>query len=100
MSVWDDRILEWMRENEGSGTPKQLNDSGLIRVSQTHIARRCKKLADNGLLRHVGNGAYVITEKGEAYLNEEYDAEQGKYINNGNSATDGPSASEQGRNGV
>ncbi|WP_246023045.1 ArsR family transcriptional regulator [Halosimplex halophilum] len=100
MSVWDDRILEWMRENEGSGTPKQLNDSGLIRVSQTHIARRCKTLAENGLLRHVGNGAYVITEKGEAYLEEEYDAEEEAYIDDGNSTANGPSASEQGTNGV
>ena len=87
-SVWDDRILEWMAENEGSGTPKKLKESGLIRVSQTHIARRCKELAENGLLRHVGNGAYVITDEGEAYLDEEYDAEEGIYIN-GN----GPSAS-------
>jgi len=70
-----------MLENEGSGTPKRLKESGLIRVSQTHIARRCKELAENGLLRHVGNGAYVITDEGEAYLAEEYDAEEGVYIN-------------------
>jgi len=77
-----------MAENEGAGTPKKLKESGLIRVSQTHIARRCKELSENGLLRHVGNGAYVITEEGEAYLDEEYDAEEGVYIN-GN----GPSSS-------
>jgi len=81
-SVWDDRILEWIRENEGSGTPKELKESGLIRVSQTHIARRCKKLAEHGLLQHVGHGAYVITEMGEAYLDEEYDAEEEVYLNN------------------
>lgn len=80
-SVWDDRILEWMRENEGSGTPKKLKESGLIRVSQTHIARRCKKLAEHGLLQEIGNGAYVITKEGKAYLDEEYDAERGVYMN-------------------
>ena len=80
MSVWDDRILEWIRENEGSGTPKKLKESGLIRVSQTHIARRCKKLSENGLLKHVGHGAYVITEEGEGYLDENYDAEEGVFI--------------------
>jgi len=79
-SVWDDRILEWIRENDGAGTPKKLKESGLIRVSQAHISRRCGTLAENGLLREIGNGAYVITEEGEAYLNEEYDAEKGVYI--------------------
>lgn len=83
MSVWDDRILEWMRENEGSGTPKDLNESGLIRVSQTHIARRCKKLSEHGLLQHVGHGAYVITDEGIGYLDEEYDAEEMVYLNDG-----------------
>ena len=80
-SVWDDRILEWMRENDGAGTPKKLKESGLIRVSQAHISRRCRTLAENGLLREIGNGAYVITDEGEAYLDEEYDAEEGVYIN-------------------
>jgi len=82
MSVWDDRILECIRENDGSGTPKALKESGLIRISQTHIARRCKKLDEHGLLQHVGHGAYIITEEGEAYLDEEYDAENDSYINN------------------
>lgn len=79
-SVWDDRILEWMRENEGTGTPKEIHDSGLVRVSRTQVGRRMKKLAEHGLLKHVGNGAYVITEEGEAYLEERYDAEEGVYI--------------------
>jgi len=79
-SVWDDRILEWIDENEGTGTPKEIHDSGLVRVSRTQIGRRMKKLAEHRLLKHVGNGAYVITDEGEAYLNEEYDAEQGVYI--------------------
>lgn len=87
-SVWDDRILEWMREHEGTGTPKEIHDSGLVRVSRTQIGRRMKKLAEHGLLTHVGNGAYVITDEGEAYLEEEYDAEEGVYINGS-----GPSAS-------
>jgi len=88
-SVWDDRILEWMRENDGTGTPKELNDSGLIRVSRTQISRRMKKLAEHGLLQHVGHGAYILTDEGQAYLDERYDAEEGIYID-GN----GPSADE------
>jgi len=98
-SVWDDRILEWMRENEDAGTPKKLKESGLIRVSQPHISRRCRKLAENGLLREIGNGAYVITDEGEAYLDEEYDAEEGVYIN-GNGPADSSSTTEQEANDV
>jgi Mn-dependent DtxR family transcriptional regulator len=89
-----------MSENEGSGTPKQLNESGLIRVSQTHIARRCKELAEHSLLRHVGNGAYVITEEGEAYLDEEYDAEEGVYINEENGISEPSPTAESETNGV
>jgi len=94
-SVWDDRILEWMRENDESGTPKELKESGVIRVSQAHISRRLKKLAEHNLVKHVGHGAYIITEEGIAYLDEEYDADKGKYINSNNSDVDvGESTSE------
>jgi Mn-dependent DtxR family transcriptional regulator len=70
-----------MRENDESGTPKDLKESGLIRVSQAHISRRLKKLAEHHLVKHVGHGAYVITEEGKAYLDEEYDADEETYIN-------------------
>jgi len=79
-SVWDDRILEWIRENEGTGTAGQMKDSDIIRCSRPTISRRLNKLADHGLVRDVGNGAYMLTEEGEAYLDEEYDAEEGVYI--------------------
>src|SRR6056297_2441446 len=98
-SVWDDRILEWMRENEGTGTPKEIHDSGLIRVSRTQIGRRMKKLSEHGLLKHVGNGAYVITKEGEAYLEERYDAEEGVYIDEDGVNSEGI-ASEQETNDV
>jgi Mn-dependent DtxR family transcriptional regulator len=80
-SVWDDRILEWIRENEGSGTAAEMKKSEYIRVHRTQISRRLQKLAEHGLLQEIGNGAYVITEEGEAYLDEEYDAERGVYMN-------------------
>ena len=98
-SVWDDRILEWMRENDGSGTPKEIKESGLVRISQTHIARRCRKLAEHGLLTHIGHGAYVISEEGIAYLNEEYDAEEGYYLNQENTGSEATESSSE-PNGV
>lgn len=74
MTIWDDRILEYINE-EGSASPKELNDSGYFRVSKSQVSRRLRRLADHGMLRHLGNGVYVITEAGEKYLTGELDAE-------------------------
>ncbi|WP_252699464.1 PhiH1 repressor [Natronosalvus vescus] len=79
MTIWDDRILEYLRENDG-GTVGELTKSESIRVSNAHVSRRCKKLAEHGFLSPIGNGAYVITEIGEAYLDEEYDAENEVFL--------------------
>ncbi|MFC4246497.1 winged helix DNA-binding protein [Natribaculum luteum] len=75
MTIWDDRILEYIRR-EGSGSPKELEESGYVRVSKSHISRRLRKLAEHGLLTHLGNGVYVITERGEAYLDGELDTSE------------------------
>jgi len=73
MTIWDDRILEYIDEH-GSGSPKELVDSGYFDVSRGHISRRLRKLADKGFLQDLGNGVYIMSERGEAYLNEELDA--------------------------
>jgi len=72
MSIVDDRILEYILENE-HGAPKEMKEEGPIRYSRAYIARRCQELADHGLLKPVGNGVYVITDRGEAYLDGELD---------------------------
>ncbi|ELY99456.1 helix-turn-helix domain-containing protein [Natrialba asiatica] len=91
MTIWDDRILEIIRD-EDAGRVGDLTDRDGIRISQSSVSRRCKKLAKHGLLTPLGNGVYTITERGEAYLDEEYDAENETYLNGGDSR-DGPSAS-------
>ena len=75
MSIWDDRILEFISENNG-GSVGEIADHELIRVSQAHVSRRCKRLADHSLLRPLGNGVYMITETGMKYLDGELDAEE------------------------
>jgi len=72
MVLADDRILEYIREEE-SGRPKAMADSGYVRYSRQYISRRCKKLVEHGLLQHLGNGVYVITERGEGYLDGDLD---------------------------
>ncbi|WP_420828725.1 MarR family transcriptional regulator [Halomicrobium salinisoli] len=74
MVLADDRILEYIRA-QGSGRPKAMADSGLIRYSREYINQRCKKLVEEDFLDHLGNGVYVITELGEKYLDGEIDAE-------------------------
>nr|WP_236642316.1 ArsR family transcriptional regulator [Salinigranum halophilum] len=75
MTIWDDRILEII-QREGSGSPTELAESKYIRVSPQHVSRRLKKLAEHGMLNHLGNGVYVITEIGEEYLDGEVDADE------------------------
>jgi predicted transcriptional regulator len=79
MVLADERILEYIRE-EGSGSPKEMADSGFVTFSDGYISQRSKKLVKNGLLNHLGNGVYVITDEGEAYLDEEYDAGAKRYL--------------------
>ena len=98
--VWDDRVLEWIRENEGSGTAAEIDRSGQLRTSKSTISRRLQKLADNNLLTHVGNGAYIITEEGEGYLDEEYDVETGMWLTDDQAAEAGPGNGETTENGV
>ena len=80
MSIVDDRVLEYILDNE-SGSPTEMKENGPIRYSRQYIAKRCRILAKNGLLRHLGNGVYVITEAGEEYLAGELDT--GMYDENG-----------------
>jgi len=100
MVLADERILEYIREEE-SGAPKEMADSGYVRFSRQYISRRCKELVDNGLLKHLGNGVYIITDAGEAYLDEEYDAERGVYLDRDMAdAEEGePAADAEGTNG-
>ena len=74
MTIWDDRILEYILEEE-SGSPAELERSGYIRVSKSQISRRLRRLAEYGMLQHLGNGVYVITQRGEDYLAGDLDAD-------------------------
>lgn len=101
-SVWDDRILEIAEEDpDRMVSVGDLKNNDYIRIGQSQISRRCKKLADKGLLRKVGHGVYLLTDEGGAYLREEYDAEAGVYIDDGGSEpADGAASGESGANGA
>jgi Mn-dependent DtxR family transcriptional regulator len=92
MTIWDNLILAYIQE-EGGTSVGELAKKDNIRISRSHVSRRCKKLAEHGLLRALANGVYVITDEGEAYLDGKYDAENEVYLDNG--ADDGPTAGEE-----
>lgn len=92
MTIWDDRILETLRKQGPMPVGKIAEEDG-VRIQQPSVSRRCSKLADNGLLIPLGNGVYKITEEGKGYLNEEYDAENGAWMNGGEE--NGPTAGEE-----
>ncbi len=73
MTICDERILERLSEVE-TDTPKGMADSGDVRFSRQYIGERCRELTNYGMLQHLGNGVYRITEIGEQYLEGEIDA--------------------------
>jgi len=79
MTLVDDRILEYVREN-GSGSPTEMQKNAPIRYSRPYVHKRCKELTKRGLLEHLGNGVYVITDDGEAYLDGELDTQTMQYL--------------------
>jgi len=74
MALVDDRVLEYLSENE-TGSPTKMKKDGPIRYSTGYISERCKELADRGLIQPLGNGVYRITEDGGAYLAGNLDTE-------------------------
>ena len=75
MVLLDDRILELLAEEEDRYmAPSEIAEDSRIHYTSQHIGRRCKKLAEHGLLLSVGRGVYTITDEGRAYLRGEYNA--------------------------
>lgn len=101
-SVWDDRILEVAYQDEDNVVSvSQLDEHPRIRTSKSNISKRCGILAEHGLLRRIGNGVYLITEEGKGYLEEEYDADKGVWLNeHGIPEADGPDSSTEEANGA
>lgn len=70
MVLVDDRILEYLSENETGGAT-EMKETGLIPFTRPYISQRLTKLREHGLVKPLGNGVYRITERGEKYLDGE-----------------------------
>lgn len=80
MAHADERILEFLAEY-GNHQPAQIaarleGIGGGMDYHPNYVGRRCRKLAEYGVLRNIGNGVYQITEEGEQFLEGELDASE------------------------
>lgn len=70
MVLADDRILEYLSENETGGATV-IKETGQVPYTRSYLSQRLSKLADHNLVKPLGNGVYRITERGEKYLDGE-----------------------------
>lgn len=71
MTQADERILEFLREKEIVASPSVIGAN--IDYTGEYVSRRCRKLADAGLVQRADATNYRITEDGEQYLNGRLD---------------------------
>ena len=79
MTLVDDRILEYIYENEAA-SPTEMMQGGPLKFSRAYIGRRCNKLKGEGLIREISDATYVLTDDGNEYLKGHLDTEDWQYI--------------------
>lgn len=79
MVIWDDRVLEILLA-EGTATPTDIAQKEGILVGRSHITKRLRKLADNGLCEDLGNGVYCLDIEGVGYLLGQYHVQDTEWI--------------------
>jgi predicted transcriptional regulator len=75
MTIADERILEFLEE-EGPHLPSKMEEDDRLYFSDQYIGRRCRTLAEYGLVQNLGNGVYSITEEGRQYLSGDLDVKR------------------------
>jgi repressor of nif and glnA expression len=84
MTQADERIMEFLQEKDIVASPSVI--AANIDYTGEYISRRCRKLADAGLLQRVDASNYRITEIGERFLEgdvEEDEIDSGSTGNQG-----------------
>jgi len=73
MTIWDDRILEIIRD-DGPSSPTPLSNHDYIHIGKSAVSKRLNRMKEHGLVQELGNGVYSITAEGKSYLDGELDA--------------------------
>jgi len=79
MTKYDDRILEYLRENN-SARPADIARYDYVYCSSSYVGQRLRELTEHGLVTVQERPIYELTEEGRAYLIGAYDAETGQYL--------------------
>jgi len=74
MTQADERIMEFLREKDIVASPSVI--AANINYTGEYISRRCRKLADAGLLQRVDASNYRVTGLGERFLDGEIRADE------------------------
>jgi Mn-dependent DtxR family transcriptional regulator len=78
MNPPDDAILECLRDM-GNMTPKAVSRDGMVErvdIGRKYAGKRLRDLEAHGFVEYVDDGLFRLTDRGRAYLDEEYDAEE------------------------
>ena len=94
MTLLDDRILEYLSENEAA-SPTEMKKGGPLHFSRAYIGRRCRKLAEEGLIREISDAVYKITDDGEAYLSGVLDTQNWVRVDDNGTKLPGDSTEKQ-----
>jgi predicted transcriptional regulator len=74
MTQADERILEFLAEKEIVASPSVI--AANIDYTGEYISRRCRELANEGLLQRVDASNYRLTDLGNRFLEGEINADQ------------------------
>lgn len=66
MTQADERVLEFLREKDIVASPSVI--AANIEYTPEYISRRCRKLANAGLIQRIDASNYRITKLGGEYL--------------------------------
>lgn len=74
MTQADERIMEFLKEKDIIASPSVI--SANIDYTAEYISRRCRKLAEAGLIQRVDASNYRITGLGERFLEGSVEADE------------------------
>lgn len=74
MTQADERVLEFLHEKDIVASPTVI--AANIDYTAEYISRRCRKLADAGLLQRVDPSNYRLTDLGRDFIDGDVDADE------------------------
>lgn len=74
MTQADERVLEFLQEKDIVASPAVI--AANIDYTNEYVSRRCRQLADAGLLQRIDSSNYRLTSLGERFLSGDIDSDE------------------------